>query len=680
MRSSSLEPFRGFLLGLDRMSIACRVAALLAGLSLFAAPRPAEALFHLAVIDEVMTSYDGNPSVQFVEIKTLAAGQNLVANSVLGVFDANGNFVQDVLVVPGNVPNGGAGVRWIMGTSEFQSASGLVPDFVIGADLPNAGGMVCWGAPGIAPPANTSWDRTNFANWVDCLAYGTYVGPGNVRIGRPTTLDAEGHSLMRVSDTDDNATDFTCVDAANPTNNAGAAASLDRTARCTGLPLNDPIPSAIPMGAIAVPLTPIAAGITAPNWGTHAGDGSNRLFVSDQSGQIYAIHLGTHDRTVFLDVSSRLVPLGIAGPGTYDERGLLGLAFHPDYANNGRLFTHTSEPVSGPADFGVPLPLGVNPNHQSVVTEWQVHEPADPAAVVDPLSAREILRVDQPQFNHDGGGLAFGPDGMLYISFGDGGGADDQGDGHGGGGNGQDPSNVLGTLLRIDVDGNNSLNGQYGVPGDNPFVGQQGFVDEIFAYGFRNPFRFSFDSGTGDLIVGDVGQNGIEEIDLCVAGGNYGWNDKEGSFFFDPDGSANGFVTDVAPGVPPGLIDPIAEYDHDEGIAVIGGFVYRGTRVPELTGRYVFGDYTGRLFYLDESSQIRELALGAPLGRALLGFGQDANGEIYVLANGTGIPFGDTGEVLLVPEPGQVVSVLTAVASIALLLRRHRRRFHWSTR
>ena len=267
------------------------------------------------------------------------------------------------------------------------------------------------------------------------------------------------------------------------------------------------------------------------------------------------------------------------------------------------------------------------------------------------------MRVDQPQPNHNGGGLDIGPDRRLYISFGDGGSGDDQGEGHGDTGNGQNPGSVLGAILRIDPSGSNSANGQYGIPEDNPFVGQPGFIDEIYAYGFRNPFRFSFDRATGHLYVGDVGQHDIEEIDVARAGGNYGWNHKEGSFFFDPNGNGSGFVTDVDPGVPPGLIDPIAEYDHDEGIAVIGGFVYRGTRNPILRGRYVFGDFSrtfgdGRLFYLlrknwPRLNRIEEMRVaGGGLNMALLGFGEDARGELYVLANGTGTPTGNTGVVL----------------------------------
>jgi glucose/arabinose dehydrogenase len=354
------------------------------------------------------------------------------------------------------------------------------------------------------------------------------------------------------------------------------------------------------------------------------------------------------------------------------------VAFHPDYQDNGLLYTYTSEPVSGLADFAVPLtmPPASPPNHESVVTEWQVPAPGDPTSVVDPTTRRVLLRIEQPQFNHNAGALNFGADDMLYIALGDGGGADDQGPGHVSQGNGQDPSNVLGTILRIDPTGSNSANGEYGLPEDNPFFpggagpfgGEagcaDGFCDEIFAFGFRNPFRFSFDKATGDLYAADVGQNDIEEVDVVVAGGNYGWRIKEGSFCFDPNGSDPGFVFDGDCGTED-LIYPVAEYDHDEGIAVIGGFVYRGSAIPPLRGRYVFGDLSrqfsannGRLFFLSKknivkrnrvkTSKIRELRLADQegLGQSLLGFGQDAMGELYVLANSTGVPFGDTGVVL----------------------------------
>jgi glucose/arabinose dehydrogenase len=302
------------------------------------------------------------------------------------------------------------------------------------------------------------------------------------------------------------------------------------------------------------------------------------------------------------------------------------------------------------------MPAGETANHQAVITEWQVPNPCE--GTTDPDSARELLRIDEPQFNHDGGTVSFGPDGLLYISLGDGGNRDDEGVGHGTEGNGQDPSTILGTILRIDPAGSNSANGQYGIPAENPFVGQGGHVEEIYAYGFRNPYRFSFDSLTGDLYAADVGQGDLEEVDLVSAGGNYGWNIKEGSFCFDPNGDDPGFVfTCDTPH--PDLIDPIAEYDHDEGVAIVGGFVYRGGRVDGLHGRYVFGEFAqtfsndGRLFYLDENNEILEFQISGQenLGMSLLGFGQDAQGELYVLANSTGTPFGDTGVVLrIVPD------------------------------
>jgi glucose/arabinose dehydrogenase len=445
-------------------------------------------------------------------------------------------------------------------------------------------------------------------------------------------------------------------------------------------PLEDPIPKEIKPGLTPVRLETVATGLTAPNWGTFAPGDPYRLFVTDQDGILWAIDLATGDKTVFADVSALLVPLGAFGVGTFDERGLLGVAFHPDYMDNGLLYTYTSEPLSGAADFpaSVPPPSD-NPRdrfHESVITEWQVPDPGDPASVVDPTSRRVLLRIGEPQFNHNAGALGFGPDDMLYIALGDGGAADDQGPGHVAQGNGQDPSNVLGTILRIDPDGSNSANGQYGLPADNPFFPggggpfggdagcTDGFCDEIFAFGFRNPFRFSFDKATGDLYAADVGQNDIEEVDVVVAGGNYGWRIKEGSFCFNANGDDRGFVEPSAACDSSGLIDPVAEYDHDEGIAIVGGFVYRGHSIAGLRGRYVFGDFSrqffgnnGRLFALKKknivkrnrvkTSSIAELRLRGQdgLGLSLLGFGQDMDGEIYVLANATGVPFGDTGVV-----------------------------------
>lgn len=436
-----------------------------------------------------------------------------------------------------------------------------------------------------------------------------------------------------------------------------ALLSFSTVSAQNGSPLEDPIPEPIEKGPQVIRLEMVVAGMTAPNWGTAlpgCTNRSGRLVVNDQVGVLWGVDLAKNEKTVLLDLSDRLVSLGAFGPGSFDERGFLGIAFHPDFAENGLLYTYTSEPVDGEADFST-LPAGVDANHQSVINEWQIPEPCSPIAVVDPSSRREILRIDEPQFNHDAGALAFGPDGMLYIALGDGGAADDQGVGHVPGGNGQEPGNILGAILRIDPAGGNSANGAYGIPTDNPFVGMPGYAEEIFAYGFRNPFRFSFDSETGEMYIGDVGQNDIEEVSIGMAGGNYGWNYKEGSFCFDPNGSDPGFVFDCGLGnAPEGLIDPIAEYDHDEGISVIGGFVYRGSQIPALKGRYVFGDFlqpaigSGRLFYLQKNNRILEFRLADQdtLGLRVLGFGQDARGELYVMANATGTPFGDTGVVL----------------------------------
>jgi glucose/arabinose dehydrogenase len=441
------------------------------------------------------------------------------------------------------------------------------------------------------------------------------------------------------------------------------------------VPLADPIPTAIPVSDIKVSLQEVLSGLVSPVTGAFAPGDKKHLYVVDQIGLIWLVNVSPDegkrapDSKVFLDVSSRLVPLGLFPPLNYDERGLLGLAFHPDFKKNGLFYTYTSQPVHGAADFST-QPLGVAPDHQSVLTEWRVREPRDDDSEVDLNSARELMRIDEPQFNHNGGALAFGPDELLYISLGDGGAADDQGPGHALEGNGQNlaEKNILGKILRIDPLGRNSANGKYGIPTDNPFLNKPG-ADEIFAYGFRNPFRMSFDDKTGKLYVGDVGQNDIEEVDVVRKGRNYGWPIKEGAFLFDNNGpnGANdvgkGFVFADSPGSPAGLSDPLAEYDHVDGpgeeetrVAVIGGFVYRGTKLKALKGRYVFGDYSGEigtpvaghLFVLDEHAQVTEVKTdnGDSLGLAILGFANDGKGELYVLANATGTLNGTTGVVL----------------------------------
>lgn len=197
-------------------------------------PSPAAALFHLARISEVQTSNGGDPLIQFVEIEMTADAQSFVSKSVLASFDGGGHYIEDVLVVPGNVANAGVGVRWIMGTQGFQAATGVVPDFVIPARLPTGAGMICWGAPGLVPPADpSSWDHTDPENYIDCIAYGGYAGPTNSFIGDPTPFDPHGHALQRVAETHDSATDFDCVAIGDPTNNAGSSFALQGTDACT---------------------------------------------------------------------------------------------------------------------------------------------------------------------------------------------------------------------------------------------------------------------------------------------------------------------------------------------------------------------------------------------------------------------------------------------------------------
>lgn len=433
------------------------------------------------------------------------------------------------------------------------------------------------------------------------------------------------------------------------------------------VPIDNPIAERIPKGDITIELKTVADGMVSPLGMAVPDDGSGRMFVYDQVGVVWVVTASGRLPTPLLDLRTRLVNIS----GNYDERGLLGLATHPNFAQNPLIYTYTSEPNAGPADFPSTLPVGATNNHQSVVAEWRL----SPSTTnqVDPATRREVLRIDQPQSNHNGGTMRFGPDNLLYISLGDGGQADDQGNGHSPGGNGQDTTNLLGAVIRIDVDGSNSANGQYGVPSDNPFVGVPG-VDEIYAYGLRNPFSFSFDRTTGDLYLGDVGQNKIEEIDIIHKGGNYGWNVKEGTFYFDPNGGAAGYVTTVpVRPVPPDLVDPIAQYDHDDGTAVIAGYVYRGSQLPGLIGRFVFGDWgifgspSGRLYYLDGNSTVKELRIGLedrPLGRYLKGVGEDAAGELYVFASKPQGPSGIGGIMYkIVPPPASALELVNVVVA-----------------
>lgn len=443
-------------------------------------------------------------------------------------------------------------------------------------------------------------------------------------------------------------------------NNTSSYAVFDDfsfTALTAPLPPGDPVkledPIALPIfsGGLKLKLEVFTQGLTAPLWGTNAPGVDNFMYVIDQVGGIWAVDTTSGTKTMVTDLSGSLVTIGIPEFGGFDERGLLGIAFHPQFATNNKFYTYSSQPVMGSADFST-MPAGFVADHQGVLTEWQASIGGANGITVDTNSARELLRIDEPQFNHNGGAIAFDTSGMLYIAIGDGGGADDVDGqmfidapmvGHGAEGNGQNMDNLFGSIIRIDPTGTNSSNGAYGIPASNPFVGQAG-LDEVYAFGLRNPYRISFDTMTGSLYVADVGQNDIEEVNMVTSGGNYGWNMREGSFGFFANGNDDGYVYQQTDAM--GMIDPLVEYDHDEGVAIIGGFVYRGAALDDLQGNYVLGDYNGRLFYINNEGTISEFQDVDDLDiGAVLGFAQDAQGELYVLANTEGLPNGTSGTI-----------------------------------
>ena len=402
--------------------------------------------------------------------------------------------------------------------------------------------------------------------------------------------------------------------------------------------ITDPIPGDIVDGTIGISTVEVASGFNAPLKAVKAPGINGSLFVVEQTGKIFRVDLETGEKTLFHDVSSELVQLRVG----YDERGLLGLAFHPNYASNGLFYTYHSAPA-GTGDLS--FTALQSPDHRSVVAAYRASDPSCNSSI---SKVKNVLVFDQPEFNHNGGDLAFGQDGLLYVAIGDGGGRDDD---HGRDdlGNARNITTPLGSILRVNPNGANSNSGQYGIPASNPFVGAGGgALEEIFAYGFRNPYRFSFDAQTGEFYAADVGQNEIEEIDIVEIGGNYGWNRKEGTYYFyNPTDGDSSFISDVAPPSQPGdLIDPIAEYDHDTGRSITGGYVYRGNRIAGLQGRYVFADYFRRLFYLDDTNTILNFSLGSQSDDFIAGFGQDADRELYILTNETFDPEDVTGKLL----------------------------------
>jgi len=465
----------------------------------------------------------------------------------------------------------------------------------------------------------------------------------------------------------------------------------------------EPFLPAIPKGDIAVRLEAIVTGMGAPDYAISPVGDLSRLFVVEQKGLLQIVQNGSLLPTPALDIQS-LIGGSFNPANANDERGFLGLAFHPDFAKSDTagyrtLYTFSSQPIEAGTSPTYAAPNGATMGFKTVVNEWKMSA-ADPN-VVDPSSRREVISFGKNANNHNGGSIAFGPDGYLYLGLGDGGNRDDQGPSHiEPGGNAQNLSTPLGKMLRFDpldpaltaasADAV-SANGQYRIPTTNPFQ-DAGEVKEVYALGFRNPYRFAFDRLTGELILADVGQGTIEEINRVERGGNYGWAVKEGDFLFDRD---PGTVIARSPGEPEGLIDPIKgtvatlQYDHGDGISITGGFVYRGSAIPELYGKYVFGDLAlrvapprvdGRIFYADlVTGEIKEFLLPQfendkiPDGLTVHGFGEDGSGELYALVTNT--PANGTGGILYriapVPEPG---TWLLMVAGGMLLVGVRRRR------
>jgi glucose/arabinose dehydrogenase len=368
---------------------------------------------------------------------------------------------------------------------------------------------------------------------------------------------------------------------------AAAQATSAAVPEATAAPGGDP--------DAAIKLRLVSKDLRSPVFVTHAGDGSGRIFVVEKGGTIAILRDGQRVAEPFLDVASLITARG-------SEQGLLGLAFHPDYASNGRFFIYYTAQ-----------------NGDNTLARYQVSDNPD---LADPASATLLFAVPDPAANHNGGMVAFGPDGYLYVGLGDGGSAGDPW------GNGQNRGALLGKLLRLSVDGDEP----YSLPPDNPFVAESGARGEIWAYGLRNPWRFSFDRATGELYIGDVGQGQYEEIDLQPAGAkgglNYGWNTREGAHCFRAQSCEAG-----------DMVDPIHEYTHEVGCSVTGGYVYRGADFATLQGTYIFGDYcSGIIWSLHKAEggqwQQREL-LQSQL--SISSFGEDEAGELYLTDLGGGL-------------------------------------------
>ena len=330
---------------------------------------------------------------------------------------------------------------------------------------------------------------------------------------------------------------------------------------------------------------------------THAGDGTNRVFIASEHGVIHVVpnDQGVKKTTVFLDIEKK-----VTYKDKQNEEGFLGLAFHPDYKKNGQFFVYYSTKDAA---------------QTSVISRFRVT--SDDPNRADPASEEELMRIKQPFWNHNGGNILFGPDGCLYIGLGDGGSGRDPK------GNGQNRATLLGNILRIDVDRQDDGK-KYAIPKDNPFVGMKDARPEIWAWGFRNPWGMTFDAETGLFWVADVGQDIWEEVNIVQKGGNYGRNLREAKHKFGDNGS----------GPRDDLIDPIWEYDHKVGKSITGGRVYRGKRIKQLVGAYLYADYvSGKIWALRYDANKKKVTANRPLHdnkMPIISFGEDQDGEVYL--------------------------------------------------
>ena len=342
----------------------------------------------------------------------------------------------------------------------------------------------------------------------------------------------------------------------------------------------------------------IADGVTSPVAMANAADGSGRLFICEQHGVVRVVKNDQLLPVPFLDIKDKIIKQF----NMYSERGLLGLAFHPQFKNNRKFYVYYSAASRKKGS-----------DHKSIVAEYHVSL-VNPD-VADQNSERIIMEIEEPESNHNGGQMVFGPDKFLYIGLGDGGGA---GDKHGATGNGQNLETLLGKIIRIDV----NISAGYKIPSDNPFVGKPG-RDEIWAYGLRNPWKFSFDKVTGKLFCADVGQDTYEEVNIIQKGRNYGWRIMEGLHCFIPEHNCDQKNLEL----------PIAEYSHAEGNSVIGGYVYRGSN-KSFQGKYIFADWSGKVFMLSEQANKtwKREELNTGISKVNINsMGEDEKGELYLL-------------------------------------------------